>query len=109
GGEATAVWSNSDVWTASNGAVGRFAHGQWTWWSAPAERFDAIVVDHDRRVWIRSANHLWSKGENDEAFADESSHLPATSTNGYLCLDGRGNLWVPTDAGIAIHDTNGWR
>jgi diguanylate cyclase (GGDEF)-like protein len=112
GREATGVWcdKNSDVWAATQGAVGRLSLGTWTWWTiTPRERIDGIVVDTDRRVWARSGNHLWSKGASEAAFADVSSALPATSNNGYLCLDARRNLWVPTDAGVAIHDQHGWR
>jgi diguanylate cyclase (GGDEF)-like protein len=110
--EATAVWSdpNGDLWAATNGRVGRLTHGTWTWWDvAPRERIDNIVVDAQHRVWARSADHLWSKGESDRAFADESHALPATSNNGYLSLDAQRNLWVPTDAGVAVHDASGWR
>jgi diguanylate cyclase (GGDEF)-like protein len=110
--EATAVWCdpNGDVWAAAQGRIGRLTHGAWSWWDVvPRERIDNIVVDAQRRVWARSADHLWSKGEGDTAFADESHALPATSNNGYLSLDTQRNLWVPTDAGVAVHDVNGWR
>jgi diguanylate cyclase (GGDEF)-like protein len=109
--EATAVWCapNGDVLAAANGSVGRFSHRAWQWTDFGRDRIDALVVDRDGRTWARSANHLWSKAENEPAFRDESSSLPATSNNGYLALDARGDLWVPTDRGIAIHDANGWR
>ncbi len=110
--EATGVWCdrNGDVWAAKQGGVGQLAHGTWTWWSiTPRERIDGVVVDGEHRVWARSANHLWSKGMTEAAFVDVSNALPATSNNGYLCLDAHGNLWVPTDAGVAVHDGNGWR
>lgn len=111
GGEATAVWSaaNGDIWVAVNGVVGCWSRNAWTWWGAPGDRFDAIVVDREKRVWVRSANRLWSKDDNAVEFVDQSSNLPSTSTNGYLCLDNSGNVWVPTDAGIAIHEPGGWR
>src|SRR5258706_9155039 len=110
--EATAVWCDrtGELWAATHGGVARLARGVWTWWNvSPRERIDNVVVDAERRVWARSANHLWSKGEHDETFTDESRALPATSNNGYLALDAHRNLWVPTDAGVAVHDANGWR
>jgi len=98
------------VWSSSRDHLGLFANGAWTFWTNPAdERIDAIVVDRNHTVWARSAAHLWSKNEGDAAFHDETAALPATSTSGYLALDRRGNLWVPTDRGVAVHDENGWR
>ena len=109
--EATAVWYDKSahaLWAASVSRVGRFA-GVWTFWpNAGNERTDAIVVDRQRTVWTRSAAHLLAKGESESAFHDESRALPATSTSGYLAIDRRGNLWVPTDRGVATHDDSGW-
>jgi len=108
--EATAVrCDKSAVWAASTGRIGRFASAVWTFWpNALNERIDAIVVDRQRTVWARSAAHLWSKGESESAFHDETRALPATSSSGYLDVDRRGNLWVPTDRGVATHDDSGW-
>jgi diguanylate cyclase (GGDEF)-like protein len=110
--EATAVWfekSSHAILAASANHIGRFANGGWTFWTNPGnERIDAIVVDRQHTIWARSAAHLWSKAENESAFHDESRALPATSTSGYLAVDRRGNLWVPTDRGVATHDDTGW-
>src|SRR4051812_10871550 len=110
--EATAVWFDKSahaVLAASANRIGRFANGGWTFWTNPGnERIDAIVVDRLHTIWARSAAHLWSKAENENAFRDESRALPATSTSGYLALDRRGNLWVPTDRGVVTHDDSGW-
>jgi len=112
GEEATAVWFDKSaraVLAASANRIGRFANGVWTFWTNPGhERIDAIVVDRQHTIWARSAAHLWSKAENEAAFHDESRALPATSTSGYLAVDRRGNLWVPTDRGVATHDDSGW-
>jgi diguanylate cyclase (GGDEF)-like protein len=109
--EATAVWCapNGDVLAAANGTVGRLSHRAWQWTDIGRDRIDALAIDREGRTWARSANHLWSKAANESAFRDESSSLPATSNNGYLALNARGDVWVPTDRGIAIHDANGWR
>jgi diguanylate cyclase (GGDEF)-like protein len=105
------VWCapNGDVLAAANGSVGHFSHRVWQWTDVGRDRIDSLAVDREGRTWARSANHLWSKGVDEPAFRDESRALPATSNNGYLALDARGDLWVPTDRGIAIHDANGWR
>jgi len=112
GEEATAVCFDKSaraVLAASANRIGRFANGVWTFWTNPGnERIDAIVVDRQHTIWARSAGHLWSKAENEAAFHDESRALPATSTSGYLAVDRRGNLWVPTDRGVATHDDSGW-
>lgn len=112
--EATAIWAeksgSNSIWAASQGRVGRFVNGGWTFWTNVGnERIDAIVVDRQRTVWARSAAHLWSKADAEPAFHEETQALPATSTSGYLALDQRGNLWVPTDRGVAIHNDDGWR
>jgi diguanylate cyclase (GGDEF)-like protein len=109
--EATAVWCdpNGGVWAATHGRVAKVGESV-TWWDVlPNERIDNVVVDSEGRVWARSANHLWSKGAGEVAFTDESKALPGTSNNGYLSLDSHRNLWVPTDAGVAVHDASGWR
>jgi len=111
--EATTVWCDKTahaIWAASASRIGRFANGSWTFWPNPgSERIDAIVVDRQRTVWARSAAHLWAKSDAEPAFHDETRALPATSTSGYLDLDRRGDLWVPTDRGVAVHDETGWR
>jgi len=108
--EATAVWSAKNaIWAASPSRIGRFANGSWTFWPNPgSERIDAIVVDRTGTTWARSAAHLWAKTDSEASFHEETRALPATSTSGYLDLDRRGNLWVPTDRGVAIHDDSGW-
>jgi diguanylate cyclase (GGDEF)-like protein len=110
--EATAVWFDRTahaIIAASANRIGRLANGGWTFWTNPNnERIDAIVVDRQHTIWTRSAAHLWSKAENENAFRDESRALSATSTAGYLAVDRRGNLWVPTDRGVATHDDSGW-
>jgi diguanylate cyclase (GGDEF)-like protein len=110
--EATAVWCDKSahaIIAASANRIGRFANGGWNFWTNPSnDRIDAIVVDRQHTIWTRSAAHLWSKAENENAFHDESRALPATSTAGYLAVDRRGNLWVPTDRGVATHGDSGW-
>ena len=121
--EITAIWSEktsptpdprpstpaTSIWAASANRIGRLANGAWTFWTHGGnERIDAIVVDRRRTVWARSAAHLWSKAEAEPSFHEETRALPATSTSGYLDLDRRGNLWVPTDRGVAVHDDAGW-
>ena len=114
--EATAVWSDArgDVYAAALGTIGILRGGSWTWLPLPKERIEAIVVDRDGTLWMRSSLHLYSLPHGQTALAapqltDETAVLPGTSTIGYLALDRSGNLWVPTDRGIAIHDPNGWR
>jgi len=109
--EATAVWSAKNaIWAASLSRIGCLINGSWTFWPNPGtERIDAIVVDRQGTTWARSAAHLWAKAEGEASFHEETRALPATSTSGYLDLDRRGNLWVPTDRGVAIHDDSGWR
>lgn len=110
-GGATAVWcGGNDVWAGSTGVVARLTSGTWTRWTLqPRERIDSVVVDTRGRVWARSGNHLWSMDRDGHNIRDETAALPATSNNGYLSLDARGELWVPTDRGVAVHDARGWR
>jgi diguanylate cyclase (GGDEF)-like protein len=113
GEPATGVWCDAktnDVWVAGTGVLARYRGGSWSRIAIePRERIDAVVIDAQRRVWCRSGNHLWSLALDGSGLRDETAALPATSNNGYLSLDARGDLWVPTDRGLAIHDANGWR
>jgi diguanylate cyclase (GGDEF)-like protein len=131
GKEPTAVWCDPvtrDVWVGSTGGVtrlgaeprpgpsrGHVPPGETPdgWragrplaetWSLPAERIDSVVVDAEGRVWARSAAHLWSLAPGGAEFVDESAALPGTSNTGYLALDARRNLWVPTDRGLAVYE-----
>lgn len=110
-GPATAVWfdeKSRDVWVGATGVIARLASAD-RYLVTPRERIDAIVIDARERVWARSGNHLWSLRRDGGDLRDESAALPATSNNGYLALDAHGNLWVPTDRGLAINDGAGWR
>jgi diguanylate cyclase (GGDEF)-like protein len=115
-GSASAVWCDArngavgEVWIASTGVIARLANNTWSRFDVtPRERIDSVVIDARRRVWARSGNHLWSLALDGSDLRDESAALPATSNNGYLSLDAGGNLWVPTDRGLAIRDAKEWR
>jgi diguanylate cyclase (GGDEF)-like protein len=112
GQEASALWcdrSSGSILAATSGKIGSYANGVWSWWNIPPERIDAIVVDSSHRIWIRSARRLLSKEYGETSFRDDTASLPGTSTAGHLSLDARGNLWVPTDSGLAIHEAGSWR
>ena len=101
GGEAHAVWADPGgaVFATRQGVLHRL--GGRSWGAAEGlgvERIDAIRRDALGRLWLRSAGHLWL--EEGDRFVDKSALMPGKSDQGYLALDRKGTLWVPTDHGL---------
>ena len=101
GGEAHAVWVDPDgsVYATQQGVLHKL--GGRSWGAAEGlgkERIDAIRRDAGGRLWLRSARYLWLA--DGDRFLDRSALMPGKSDQGYLSLDRKGSLWVPTDHGL---------
>ncbi|HUJ27836.1 MAG TPA: diguanylate cyclase, partial [Myxococcales bacterium] len=106
---ASSVWADSrGIVAASYGAdIWSLHGGSWRRIDVPGERVDMVARDRRGTIWARSRRHLWSIAEGEAAPQDLSPLLPGASDTGYLWLDQRGTLWVPTDSGLLSRDDEG--
>ena len=105
---ASSVWADArGTVAASYGAdIWSLRAGNWRRIDVPGERVDTVVRDRRGTIWARSRKHLWSIPE--EGVPEDLSHLlPGASDTGYLTLDQRGTLWVPTDTGLLSRGDEG--
>jgi diguanylate cyclase (GGDEF)-like protein len=61
----------------------------------------AIRMDHNGDLWIRSEKHLRVLRAGARRFVDDGSALAPADGTGMLSLDREGNLFVPTQRGLA--------
>lgn len=123
GGDCTALSSGADhnVWTASwqekdaagTSRVLSFEGSQWRAWEIPAElrkqRVLDILAEPYGRVWARTANDLWVLDAGSRAFRRHSALPPHPGRGGYLALDRRGGLLVPTRDALYHLQGDEWR
>ena len=72
------------------------------------DRWDAITSDHQGNLWARSSRHLIVLRRGEARFEPHDRALPVASAFGRLYVDRRGDLFVPTNLGLARADGNGW-
>jgi signal transduction histidine kinase/ligand-binding sensor domain-containing protein len=113
-GKITAVLPGADglVFIGGVGRVGRFDGRTVEVWGndagVPPERIDALLVDGGGTLWVRSANHLVVRTPAGR-FLERGQGLPPSNYFGSLYVDRSGELWVPTDLGLARRaGENGW-
>jgi signal transduction histidine kinase/ligand-binding sensor domain-containing protein/CheY-like chemotaxis protein len=78
------------------GVVTVFAEGD----QLPRERWDAILTDHDGRLWIRGSRHLMIRDPATGAFFSHPADIPQSADFGHLALERDGVVLAPTDAGL---------
>jgi signal transduction histidine kinase/CheY-like chemotaxis protein/streptogramin lyase len=91
---------------AGNGAITMYgaAHG------VPAERWPAFLKDRKGSIWARSSKSLLELRPGARAFVSHSPDVqPIAWGHPTLTMDQKGNLLVPTKAGIAFQTRYGWR
>lgn len=72
------------------------------------ERIDRMVLDGQGRLWARSARHLWMRPPAGGFFENHTRVLPGKSSVGYLAVDRKGRVWLPTDEGLAYLEEGRW-
>ena len=75
----------------------------------PADRWDAILTDLDGNLWIRSSRRLMRRPKGAARFLPENPSLAQSGEFGSLTLCHNGELYVPTDNGVAIREKGRWR
>lgn len=118
GGEVTALWGSgksSQIWASSwDGKARVFSqkNGQWIAYEVPAgleqERIDALAEDGQGRLWARSPRSLSVLEQGAQRFHQVTPPIPVTSDRGYLVAGHHGDIWVPTQQGLAHLEGNTW-
>lgn len=117
GGNVTALFSqpSGQLWVASwagKAAFHVFHQGTWSTVEAPLgqdkERVDAMVEDGRGRLWARTPKSLWVRDPGDARFQSVTPPLSMVSARGFLNAGRRGDIWVPTDQGIAHLEGDTW-
>ncbi|MGA9668946.1 MAG: diguanylate cyclase, partial [Terracidiphilus sp.] len=73
------------------------------------DSWTAIRMDRNGDLWVRSEKQLRVLRKGGEHFEDGGSSLPPTEGSGVLSLDRRGNLFVPTQRGLARMLNGQWK
>ncbi|HZQ55860.1 MAG TPA: ATP-binding protein [Bryobacteraceae bacterium] len=78
--------------------------------SLPPDRWDAIAVDANGTVWVRSPKQLFSLTANSNQFEKRDQGLPGSFIPAPpITLDRTYGILVPTDQGLAIPEGRTWK
>ena len=75
----------------------------------PKDHWTAIRMDRNGDLWVRSEKQLWVLRNGRSRFVDGGSALPPADGTGVLSLDREGNLFVPTQGGLARMLNGQWK
>jgi ligand-binding sensor domain-containing protein len=75
----------------------------------PQDRWEAILIDREGAVWIRSARDLRVKRKNSNRFAAPDPPPFTTAGVAALAMDHRGWVYSPTDFGLQYWTGAEWR
>ena len=75
----------------------------------PPDRWDAIITDTEGTLWIRSSTRLLRRSRTASRFEPADAPIPENSDFAALSLGRNGELFVPTDFGVAIRAGGKWR
>jgi len=75
----------------------------------PTDHWTAIRQDRNGDLWVRSEKHLRVLRRGGLHFVDGGSELPPADGTGVLSLDRKGNLFVPTQRGLARMLNGRWK
>jgi len=75
----------------------------------PEDRWDAVIADREGTLWIRSSTRLLRRTVKSTTFEAAGATIPENSDFAALSLGVNGELFVPTDFGIAMRTGGVWR
>ena len=73
------------------------------------DRWDALITDRDGTLWARTSTRLLALAPKAKRFEPADAAIPENSDFAALSLGQNGELFVPTDFGVAIHTRSGWQ
>src|SRR5579864_7424475 len=74
----------------------------------PADTWEAMAVDHQGNLWIRSTSRLLMRPNGSLKFVRRDVGLPTAMDFGSLYVDHSGQLLVPTESGLSRLTPEGW-
>jgi signal transduction histidine kinase/ligand-binding sensor domain-containing protein len=102
---------DGSLWLAGEAGVAVRQGATWTVFGRdsglPEDRWEALVVDRQGEAWVRSPSRLFSLPKGERRFVDRGRGLPPANSFGSLLVDSRGELWIPTDFGLAHRNADG--
>lgn len=102
-----------DVWYGCGTGVCRLATRVITVFGpkegVPSDRWDALLMDQDGTVWIRSSKHLLRKTRASGRFEPIPQAIPPMGDFATLASGRDGELFVPTDDGVWELSNGTWR
>jgi diguanylate cyclase (GGDEF)-like protein len=117
-GEATALFGGQKsniMWVAKwDGRSQILAHQNSSWrvFDAPLglekERIDALAEDGSGRLWARTPRSLWVLDPGASSFQQARLPFSVISDRGFLIPGRRGDIWVPTQQGLAHMEGGTW-
>jgi len=75
----------------------------------PPDRWDAMITDREGTLWIRSSTRLLRLAAKSTRFEPAGAPIPDNSDFAALSLGHDGELFVPTDFGVAIRAHGSWQ
>jgi signal transduction histidine kinase/streptogramin lyase len=101
------------VWYGCGSGVCRFANGTTTTFgpreNVAPDRWDALWVDAQSDVWIRSSQRLLKKARHGGGFERIRQSVPNSSDSASLSASRDGALFVPSDDGVWEFSKGRWR
>ncbi len=117
-GEATALFGGREanlMWVANwNGRARIYAYqnSHWRAFEAPPglekERVDALSEDGSGRLWARTPRTLWVLDPGASKFRQAVLPFSVISARGFLITGRHGDIWVPTQQGLAHLQGDTW-
>ena len=117
-GEATALCGglkSNMLWAAKwDGKSQVLAHrdSRWMAFEPPPglenERIDALAEDGAGRLWARTSHSLWVLDPGASRFRQASVPISVISDRGFLITGRHGDIWIPTQHGLAHLEGDTW-
>jgi len=109
------VWCDRTgrIWYGCDHDLCRLESGRVTSVSArlglPPDRWASIVEDKSGTIWVRSTQRLFALRPGESRFESRDTGLPSAAPAGRLTVLPNGQLAVPTDRGLALASSKGWK
>jgi signal transduction histidine kinase/ligand-binding sensor domain-containing protein/ActR/RegA family two-component response regulator len=111
GASGLAVEPSGRAWYGCGWSVCSWENGSVRSWSeegVPSDVWGGILIDRTGSVWARGYSHLVELSRNSKRFVPRHAGLPPAVRLPAIAMDHRGDLFVPTNKGLARITPGGW-